>query len=46
VDDPPVQDEAHHHPDGDRAEHEEQALPELVEMLDERCFLAVVEATR
>ena len=41
-----MDDEADHGPDRDRRDDDEEALPQLVEMLDERRLLAMIEATR
>ena len=41
-----VDDEADHGPDRDRRDDDEEALPQLVEMLDKRRLLAMIEATR
>ena len=46
VDQVRVQHVADHDADGEGAEADEQPLTKLVEMLDERCLLAVVQAAR
>ena len=46
VDQPGVEDEADDGADRERAEADEEALSQLVEMLDERCLLAVVQTAR
>ena len=46
VDQPRVQDEADDDPDRERADAHEHAVAQLVEMLDERGLLAMVQAAR